>query len=223
MNVSDPERTKITRMTRYSCLKIETNSNSQFYLNWLSIRKHWKKNRILFNLIFLKIYFPLKFLRILEKKKKIDLNLILAWKRLKYINLCSTTIIQKILNTKKKYFCQESLINRPVHKIFFIEKITGCICCAKDLKRQGPIWWSEWDQVKRMFESKMNYFLVLRLYQFSLLKEIKIFSKKKKFFFSKLSKIQNIFPWGISFLPKICIFSYKFPEFVFLKFWNFIY
>jgi hypothetical protein len=223
MNIFNPERTKKTKTTQYSCLKIQTNSNSQFYFNWLSIRKHWKKNRILFNLIFLKIYFPLKYLRILEKKKKIDLNLILAWKRLKYINLCSTTIIQKIVNTKKRYFCLESLINRPVHKIFFIEEITGCICCAKDLKRQGPIWWNEWDRVKSMLKSKMNYFLVLRLYQFSLLKDFKIFQIKKKILFTKLSKIFRYFPWEISFLPKICDISKNLTVFVFFKFWIFIY
>lgn len=220
MNVFNSE---ISRMTQYSCLKIQKNSNSQFYLNWLSIRKHWEKNRILFNFIFLKIYFPLKYLRILERERKIDLNLILAWKRLKYINLCSTTIIQKIVNTKKRNFCQESLRNRPIHKIFSLEKITGCICCAKDLKRPGPIWWNEWDQVKSIFKSKINYFLILRLYQFSLLKEIKIFLTKRKIIFLKFTKILNVFPWGISFLPKICNFSNYFTEFVFLKVWNFIY
>ena len=223
MNVFNPQKTKITRMTQFSCLKLQTNSNSQFYFNWFSIRKHWKKNRILFNFIFLNIYFPLKYLRILEREKKIDLHLIFAWKRLKYINLCSTTIIQKILNTKKRYFCLESLINRPFHKIFFIEEITGCICCAKDLKREGPIWWNEWDQVKSIFKSKMNNFLVLSLYKFSLLKEFRIFSLKKKILFTKLSKILNVFPPKISFLPKIYDFSKNFTECVFLKVWNLIY
>jgi len=63
------QKSKLTLSTKnfYPC--ISTNSISSFYLNWVMTKKHWKKNRFMFNLIFLKNYVPLKFLRILENKK----------------------------------------------------------------------------------------------------------------------------------------------------------
>ena len=217
------KKSKIILYTENSYSSVSTNYISSFYLNWLITKKHWKKNRSLFNLIFLRNYFPLKFLKILENKKKIDLNLILAWKNLKYINLCSTILIQRIVNTKKKYYCRESLLIRPVHKIFFIEKKTGCICCNKDLKGKGPIWWDEWDRVTNTFKTNMDYFLAMNLYKFSILKEARLLSKKRRISLRKLSKILNIFSSPISFLPSLITFSINFTKVEFVKNWNFIY
>ena len=217
------QKSKLTLSTKnfYPC--ISTNSISSFYLNWVMTKKHWKKNRFMFNLIFLKNYVPLKFLRILENKKKIDLNLVLAWKQLKYINLCSTIIIQKIMNTQKKWYCTDSLLVRPVHTILFIEKKTGCICCNKDLKGKGPVWWNELDRVTNTFRSNMDYFLAMNLYKFSILKGVRFLSKKRRVLLKKLSKILNIFSWPISFLPSLITFSIKFTGILFIKNWKFIY
>lgn len=119
---------------------------------WKDLRYHWKKNRKIFNLIFNDTIVPLRILRILEREKKIDSNLIFAWKNLKYINLCSTIVLNnKVMEKNKKSLCQTSLINRPTHKIFFIEESSGCVCCANENSKQMPIWWDEWGKILEIF------------------------------------------------------------------------
>ena len=202
---------------------MSTNSVSSIYLNWLLTKKHWEKNRSLFNLIFLKNRVQIRFLRILENNKKIDVNLILAWKRLKYINLCSTEIIQSILTGHTKYYCRQSLLYRPIHKILFIEKKTGCICCNKDLKGKGPIWWNELSRVTSTFRSNMYYFLTRSLYKFSISREIRFLYKKKRLWIGKLSKILNFFFGAISLLPSLIDVSFNSTEIIFVKNWKLIY
>jgi hypothetical protein len=159
-------------------------------IHWKIIKQHWIKNRKFFNLIFRKSKFPLKMLKMLEKRNSIDLNLIFSWKKTAYINLCSTIILQKNnLDESKNSFCRISLLKRPSRKIYFIEKRSGCICCSNEIDREGPIWWDEWKNIITFFNLHSDKILFINLYKFSILENLMHFSKKKFLYFKKTEKI----------------------------------
>ena len=164
------------------------------YRNWKIARQHWEKNRRLFIIFFRKMIIPIRFLKIFEKKKIIDLNLILAWRKPKHINLCSTFVLQtNNLRGKEQFFCLTSLFNRPIRRIFCIEKLSGCICCANDINKEGPIWWDQSKDIKMMFNVHLNKLFTKILYRFSILKAFAFLVKKKILTITKIPKIFNIF------------------------------
>ena len=122
------------------------------FSSWTVNRKNWKKNRIFFNLVFKKTIIPIYFLRVMERRKKIDLNLIFAWKTLKFSNLCTTLVLEKKnLKYNTKFSCRESLFSRTFLKIFFVEKISGCRCCCNENNLQEPIWWDNQWKIRILF------------------------------------------------------------------------
>ena len=194
------------------------------FLSWEITRKHWIKNRMLFNSFFRNMHFPIRFLRIFEKKKAIDLNLIYAWKNLKYINVCSTFIIQNNNFINEGGFnCLNSLFFRPICDIFCIEKSSGCICCATDTHKQGPIWWDEFKVIKIIFKSYSNKFLFFRLYKFSIFKKLIFSSMKKIILFKKIPKLSKMITIPLSMILFPFKFGLKFIMFHLEEYWNFIY
>jgi len=194
--------------------------------NWTANRLHWKKNRNLFKIVFIHTILPLKFLRLADKMGKVDLNLIYSWRQLKYLNLCSTAVIQKNpLGTNYHYICRKSLTNRTVQQIFFVEKISGCICCTTNNKKLGPIWWDEQVYIPLLFNLKVFKLLLHRLYHLSVVKRIQFYNSKKTFFLKKVSKIFNIYGICIG----LNIFLYKFLQKLYvqqqhyIKQWNFLF
>jgi len=187
---------------------------------WEKTRNHWRKNRKIFNLIFSYITVPLRILRLLEKKRKIDSNLIFVWKNLKYINLCSTLVLQKNkIVRSKRFLCQTTLFSRTSNTIFFIEKASGCVCCTNENGKQGPIWWDEWDIILKIFDRNSNKFLTSSFYNFSVLKQNDFSSKKKIVFLNKLPKIFNTFFVHISVLPFLKLLLLEFIKLKFIKRW----
>lgn len=196
-------------------------SHKSNFSNWVNIRRHWEKNRRIFNLIYINTLLPFKFLRIAEKIRKIDLNLIFAWKKSKYTNLCSTIVIQYNSWTKKENFiCRRPLINRNLQQIFFIELNSGCICCTSDTNKNAPIWWDELSYIPLFLNQKITKLLLYRFHYYSILKKIKAnISDDKKFSLKKISKLSNHITVHISlrfYFPKFFKFV---PHLEFIKKW----
>ena len=162
------------------------------FLIWKKIKQHWIKNRKIFYLIFNRMNISLNNLRILEKKKKVDLNLILMWTKSEYSNLCSTFVIIKNMGKKMKFHCTKSLFKRPINQIFLVEKSSGCICCSSNINKDGPIWWNEFYHIGIMFDEQLKRFISRYLYNFSILKTCNFLSKKNLVFFKKTTKIFNV-------------------------------
>jgi len=191
---------------------------------WKKTRNHWRKNRKIFNLIFSYTTVPLRILRLLEKKRKIDSNLIFVWKNLKYINLCSTLVLQKNkLVRSKRFLCQTTLLSRTSNTIFFIEKASGCVCCTNENGKQGPIWWDEWNIIIKMFNINSNKFLTSSFYNFSVLTQNDFTSKKKIVFLKKLPKIFNTFFVHISIISFLKLLLLEFIKLNLIKSWVFIF
>lgn len=194
------------------------------FSTWETIRTHWKRNRIFFRSFFLEKSLPLRFIRHLEKLKGVDINLIFAWKELRYINLCSTSVLQMgIIKKKPISNCQRSLSSRKIHQVFLIEKSSGCICCANNTNNYGPIWWDEWKTVKKIFNFQKNNFFLFYLYINSVSNNLEVDCLKKTIVIRKLCKIFNTSFMHLSLLPISFKFAKQFVQFRWLKGWKFIY
>ena len=171
---------------------LNINEKSSF-LKWKKIKQHWIKNRKIFYLIFNHMNISLNNLRILEKKKRVDLNLILMWTKSEYINLCSTfVVIKKNMEKKMKFHCTKSLFKRPINQIFLIEKSSGCICCSSNIDKDGPIWWNEFYNIGIIFDVSLKRFISRYLYSFSILKTYNFLFQKNLIFFRKTTKLFNV-------------------------------
>ena len=198
--------------------------NKSNLLTWETIRNHWKRNRIFFKSIFLEKSLPLRLIRDLEKLNKIDLNLIFAWKKLRYINLCSTSVLRIDIIKKRAIFnCHQSLLRRKIHQVFSIEKSSGCICCANDTNNYGPIWWDDWKKVKKIFNFQTNNFFLLHLYTNSVLNNLKVYCVKKTIVIRKLYKIFNTVFVYLSLLPISFKNTKHFIQNRLFKRWKYIY
>ena len=193
---------------------------------WTANRLHWRRNRKLFEIVFIHISLPLKFLRIADKMGKIDLNLIYSWRQFKYLNLCSTEVIQKKSCGKNHNFiCRKSLTSRTIQQIFFVEKISGCICCTTNNKKLGPIWWDQLTYIPLIFNLKIFKLLLYRLYHLSIVKRVQFFHRKKIFFLEKISNILKVYRVCIRvdiFLYKIFQKLYKQKQ-NYIKQWNILF
>jgi len=202
-------------LTNYQCLNVAY---------WKKIRYHWRKNRKIFNLIFNEAIVPLRILRILERKKKVDSNLIFAWKNLKYINLCSTIVLKnEIMVMNKNSFCQTSLFNRPSYKIFFIEELSGCVCCANGNSKHMPIWWDQWDIILEIFNIQSVKLLISSLYRTLISNYLNFSLKKNLTFLKKLPKIFNNFFVNFSIISFLKSLFIGFIKLNFIKPWTFLF
>lgn len=193
-------------------------------LNWKITRKHWVKNRILFNLFFKNVQLPISFLRFFEKKKAIDLNLIFTWKNLKYSNVCSTFVIQNNNFIQGgRFHCLNSLFSRPICDILCIEKSSGCVCCANDTNKKCPIWWDEFKVIKIIFNLYSTKFLFFRLYKFSIFKKIVCSFRKKIILLKKIPKIYKMSSIPLSMILFQLNFRLNFIIFHLSECWAFLY
>nr|UXY87218.1 G10 protein, predict nuclear transcrption regulator [Cryptomonas sp.] len=118
-------------------------------VEWIINRLNWYKNRLVFLSIFILKVIPKKILAFINNIESLDLNLIRIWKNEKYRNACST----KSVLTRT---CRISIFFRKITSALFIQKSTGCICCADVQGLNEPIWWDEENKIRCIFNLKIQ-------------------------------------------------------------------
>jgi hypothetical protein len=148
-------------------IDISKKAGNEKYLiqnQWEIIKLEWNKNRLIFFHFFKKKKVSKMFFKRIRQKINLDLNLINLWKKRMYENLCSTQVI--FLDS----FCRIPFEEKENLKKFVIQERTGCISCSTSNGFDSPIWWNNFEKIKKIL---VNWYA----YEF-----LKVLSKKNFLF-----------------------------------------